>query len=61
MNVISEIRTKYNLSQQKLAEVIGSSQYQISRWERSNNIPFKKVVEMSEMLNFKINLEVTTK
>lgn len=61
MNVISEIRTKHGLSQKKIAELIGSSQYQVSRWERANNIPFKKVVEISEMLNFKIVLKVNTK
>ena len=38
-NKISELRQEKNLSQHELAKIIGTSQANLSRWEKGLNIP----------------------
>ena len=38
-NKISELRQEKNLSQHELAKIIGTSQANLSRWEKGLNMP----------------------
>ncbi|MBQ7924493.1 MAG: helix-turn-helix transcriptional regulator [Clostridia bacterium] len=49
-NRIAELRKSFNLSQRKLAEKIGTSQANLSRWEQGLNEP--SIIECWKIANF---------
>lgn len=55
-DIIKYWRKEYNLSQLKLAEMIGSTQQTISRWESNQNTPsINDCIKMAKALQLSLD------